>query len=588
MTNYFRRFYNFLWHYRRAYLIFIVVLVLAAILDNLDPYLYKLLVDAIPRRDYRQLLRLLFILVGLRLVTNAGNTLSNYLGDRVAIPSSRDVRLAVFRQIQDLDFAFHVNKNTGSLISAFKRGDGAFFDLFHDLHFDIFRVFLSLLVAMAFFTRVTPIISGLLLLVFVGNVWLSWRLIQINIKRRSVFNEAEDRISGIIADNLINYETVKFFAQEKTEEHRLQTQFRDWSAKFWRYANSFRLMDICIGSLSNLGTLVVFWVVIKKVVAGELGAGDFVLVASFMTGFYYQFFQLLYHLRSIARSYVDIQRYFGVLDEGVLVQDPAKPAKLERTAGELRFEDVDFAYPDAREAILKDIDLTITPGETVAFVGRSGAGKTTFVRILLRFYDVTQGRVTIDGVDIRNFAKSQLRSLMGVVPQEPILFNNTIGYNIAYGKSAATQEEIIRVSQMANLHDFIESLPKKYDTEVGERGIKLSGGQKQRLAIARMLLIDPKIIIFDEATSNLDSESEQLIQDALWKIAEGRTVLIIAHRFSTIRKADRIVVMENGRIVETGAHEELVHKDGGVYRHLWELQVKGQLEQLEDEDLLED
>ncbi|HUW22110.1 MAG TPA: ABC transporter ATP-binding protein [Candidatus Bathyarchaeia archaeon] len=577
MFKIFKRFYQFIFQYKKAFIIFSLVLVVAAVLENLNPYFYKLLVDSAPSRNYPDLITILVLFIGVKISSNFMNALTFYLGDKVLIPAARDARIAVFRYIQDLDFAFHVNKNTGSLISAFKRGDGAFFDLFHDIHHNIIRTIVSLMVVLFFFSRVSTSIAWLLLAVFVGNVFLSWQLIKVNMKARKAFNKSEDLVSGIITDNLINYETVKFFAQEKREEKRLTIEFQDWFAKIWRYANSFRLMDVGVGSLANLGALAVLWIVVKRLAEGKIGAGDFVMVVSFMTGFYYQLSGILYRLRDIAKHYVDIDRYFSILDEPVLVSDPSIPAAVDKIRGEIGFEDVDFAYPDSQEMVIKDISLHINPGESVAFVGRSGVGKTTIIKLLLRFYDVGQGTITVDGIDIRKFTKSQLRSFIGIVPQEPILFNNTIGFNIGYGKENVSLEKIIKVAKLANLHDFVENLPEKYDTEVGERGIKLSGGQKQRLAIARMLLIDPQIIIFDEATSNLDSESERLIQKALWEVAKDRTVLIIAHRFSTVRKAQRIIVMDEGRIVEMGTHEDLVGKKKGLYQYLWQLQTKGEL-----------
>ncbi|MGB9637446.1 MAG: ABC transporter ATP-binding protein, partial [Microgenomates group bacterium] len=320
---------------------------------------------------------------------------------------------------------------------------------------------------------------------------------------------------------------------------------------------------------------------------GQISIGDFVMIASFMTGFYYVFFELLWRLRNIARYYVDIKNYFSILDEEIMVKDPEKPEKITEVKGNIDFHHVSFNYGDFRSSVLKDINLSIKAGESVAFVGRSGAGKTTLIKLLLRFYDVSEGEILLDGVNIKNLPKGQLRSYIGIVPQEPILFNNTIGYNIAYGSEKPTQKEIEEATKMANLHEFIEGLPEKYETPVGERGIKLSGGQKQRLAIARMLLSNPKIIVFDEATSNLDSESEKLIQEALWKVAQGRTVLIIAHRFSTVRKADKIVVLEDGKIVQVGSHKELIADSNGLYHYLWNLQIRGGESQLgDDENLL--
>jgi len=585
MVKIFKRFYRFLLRYKKRFMVFIAVLLVASVLANLNPYFLKLLIDSAPSRNYQRLIAVLLVFVGVRILAGFLDTLSHYLGDRVLVPAAKDARLAVFRYIQDLDFAFHVDKNTGSLISAFRRGDGAFFELFFDIHQNIIYILVSLLVAIFFFSRITPAIALVLLLIFVINTALSWYLIKINMEKRRSFNKSEDEISGIITDNLLNYETVKFFAQEEKETRRLKDKFKDWMSKLYQYSDTFRLMDFTIGTLSNLGLLFIFWITISKLIKDQITLGDFAMVAAFISGFYYQFFDLLYRLRNIAKRYVDIQRYFAVLDNEIQVKDPVKPVKVKEIRGEICFHNLNFSYPSNKQAILRNIDLSIQEGESIALVGRSGAGKTTLIKLLLRFYDLSKGKISLDGIDIKDFSKSQLRSFIGVVPQEPILFNNTIGYNIAYGVDKAMLSEIIEAAKMANLHDFIKRLPLKYKTEVGERGIKLSGGQKQRLAIARMLLTDPKIIVFDEATSNLDSESERLIQDSLWKIAKKRTVLIIAHRFSTVRRADKIIVMNEGQIVEAGSHKSLIRKKEGLYKYLWQLQAQVDLRSY-DSDLL--
>lgn len=585
MWKIFKRFYQFIFVYKWLFILFIVTLTITAVLENLAPYAYKLLVESIPQKSYQALMAALLFFVGLKVLSNWFENIARWLGDKVLFPASRDARIKIFRQVQDLDFAFHVNKNTGSLISAFKRGDGAFFNFFDDMN-TFFKIVVSLIVAVYFFIKIDPFIALLMIGIFIGNIIFSWFLIKINIKKRAIFNQAEDDISGIITDNLLNYETVKFFAKEEKEENRLKQNFISWLKALWGFANTFRLMDICIGTFSNIGIFIIYYVVVKKIIIGEIGVGDFVLIASFTTGFYYRFFEMLYKLRSMAKNVIDISNYFSILDQEVLVKDPQNPRKIEHINGEITFENVDFNYADNIKKVINDFSLKIKSGESIAFVGRSGAGKTTIIKMLLRFYDVSCGRILIDGIDIKEFTKSNLRSLMGVVPQEPILFNNTIGYNIAYGNDHANSDDVIKAAEIANLHDFIDHLPLKYETPVGERGIKLSGGQKQRLAIARMILSDPKIIIFDEATSNLDSESEKLIQNALWKIAKGRTVLIVAHRFSTVRDADRIIVLEEGKIVETGSHSELISDTNGLYYYLWNLQIKGGLEQAE-EDLTE-
>ncbi len=574
MIGMLKKFYGFLWKYKWAFLVFLFVLTLSGIVQNLTPYIYKLLVDQAPSGDYAALLKLVLLFVGIRIASNLLETLSIYIGDKSLLPASRDARVDIFKHIQNLDLAFHVNKSTGSLISIFKRGDGAFYSLFHQIHIHVLQTMVGYLVTLFFFNLVTPSIVWIMLIVFIGNAFLSWRLIENNIIKRRSFNEAEDEISGIIADNMINYETVKFFTQEKREEKRLKTRFKDWLKKLWSYANSFRLMDIAVGTFSNLGILAIFIIIIKKLAAGQIGVGDMVLVFSFTTGFYIQFFELLYTFREIAKNYTDIERYFAILDEEIMVKDPEKPVRVNKITGAIAFQNVGFDYPDGEKGVLKDFNLSISPNDSIAFVGRSGVGKTTIIRLLLRFYDVTTGKIMLDGIDIRKLSKSQLRSFIGVVPQEPILFNNTIGFNIAYGKSNTGKKEIMMAAKAANIHEFIKSLPMGLKTQVGERGIKLSGGQKQRLAIARVIVTDPKVIIFDEATSSLDSESESLIQDALWKIARNRTVLIIAHRLSTVRRAKKIVVLEQGKVAETGSHRELINKKG-LYSYLWHLQTKG-------------
>lgn len=578
MVKTFKKFYGFIFKYKIAFVIFIVTLVVSGILENLSPYLLKLLIDSAGRGRFEVLLGLLLGLVGMRIAANLTDALSFYLGDKVQIPAARDARIAVFKKIQDLDFAFHVNKNTGSLISAFKRGDGAFFNLFMNFHQEVLKTIVSLGVVLFFFSKINSVILLIMLGLFVINVGVMGLLIKFNLKTRKEFNDSEDKISGIITDNLINYETVKFFAQEKEEENRLRTEYKDWFTKIWRFSNSFRLMDVSIGMISNLGLFLILVMMVRMLSKQQIGLGDFVMVSSFISGFYYRFFGLFFQFRNIAKSFIDLEKYFAILDDEIIVKDPENPKIIERIKGKIEFVNAGFSYPGNKKLVLEKINLTIEPGQSVAFVGRSGAGKTTMVKLILRFYDLTFGKIMLDGVNVRDMNKSYLRSFMGIVPQEPVLFNNTIGFNIGYGNKDVSIGSIKAAAKLANLDKFIEQLPDKYETQVGERGIKLSGGQKQRLAIARAMLINPKILIFDEATSNLDSESEGLVQDALWKTAPNRTVLIIAHRFSTIRRADKIVVMDKGKIAEIGTHQELLEMKDGIYKKLWELQAKGRIE----------
>jgi len=576
-----KTFHVFLLKYKRLFVISLVATISGTILENLGPYFYKLLINGVSRGEFENLTRILLIYGGSRLVANGLISLSGFLGDKCASKSARDVRISAFRRIQELDFAYHVNKNTGSLISAFKRGDGAYFNLYFNMYREILPTLVSIAVIFFFFGgldwKFVLIMVGLLII----NSILAYVFIKKNLKNRRVFNDEEDKISAIITDNLINYETVKFFGQEDKEEKRLRKGFVSWLNKFFDYAGTFRLIDTVIGGISLITLTLMLGLMIGDLSKGKLTVGDFTMVSSFMMGFYYRFFGLIWHVRGIAKNFTDIEKYFAILDEEILVKDPQEAKKINQIEGNIEFNKIDFIYPGIKKKAIKDLSLKIEAGKSVALVGKSGAGKTTLVKLLLRFYDLNGGSIKIDGVDICDMTKSDLRSFMGVVPQEPVLFNNTIAFNIGYGVDKADKKLIRRAAKMANLADFIESLPKKYEAEVGERGVKLSGGQKQRLAIARALLVKPKILIFDEATSNLDSESEEKVQKALWKTAKDRTTLIVAHRFSTIRRADVIVVIDKGKIVEIGNHQELINL-GGLYFKLWSLQfVKAEKDGIE-------
>lgn len=556
---------------KRAYFfLYIITALIASIIANLDPYVYKLLVDAIPEATFARLLGIIALFAAVRLVGNNLNVLSYYIGDKSAIPGSNYLKEKIFNHVQTLDWSFHANKRTGSLISAFKRGDGAFWALFLNMR-EVFGVIVAFLVGLFFFSRLSLWLLFAMSAVFVANFTAGYFLIRRNVKARKKLNEKEDEVTGIIADNFLNYETVKYFSGEERERKRLRQKLDQLIAKTWQYANSFRIMDLTVGSISVAGMFVILFISLRRLKAGLMTGGDLVMVASFASSFYYQSFHLLYQSRNIAKSFTDLERYLSLLEKRPLVQDPTHPQEIKDPKGSIIFENVTFDYPQGKEEAIRDLDLTIEPGEVVAFAGKSGAGKTTLVKLLFRLYNLREGRILIDGVDIKNLRKKELRNLIGIVPQEPILFNSTIRFNIAFASPEASLKDIERATRIANIYDFIQTLPDKLETRVGERGIKLSGGQKQRLAIARMMLANPKIIVFDEATSQLDSESEALIQEALWRVAENRTVLIIAHRFSTILGADTIVVLEDGRIVEKGSHRELIQKQG-VYHSLWKLQ----------------
>ncbi len=568
-----RTFYGFLLKKWPVYILYVAMVAVATILATLTPYFYKLFIETFPSLDFQKILQILLIYAGVNVSSLLISELSFMIGDKVLIEAVVDARRKIFSYVQDLDFAFHTSKSTGSLISAFKRGDGAFFDLFDALHHRILEVVVGMGVIAYFFLKIdyriclAIIISGILVMI------VSRFLINYNVVKRRIFNEEEDNVSGVITDNMLNYETVKLFAKEDWEQRRLRKAFVPWKEKLWNYSLSFRMIDLSAGAVINTTLIVVLLLSLQRVMNLQIGIGDFVLVAGFSNMFFPELWRLIWSLRDIAKNYTDLDNYFGLLDNIVEIKDPENPVEISHVAGRINFKNIKFTYKDKIKKAIDNLSLNIKSGESIALVGRSGSGKTTIGKLLMRFFDPQDGAVEIDGINIKNFTKSRLRSFIGVVPQEPILFNNTIAYNIAYGKEKATKEEINAAAKIANIDDFIEGLPEKYETQVGERGVKLSGGQKQRLAIARMILSNPDIILFDEATSHLDSESERLIQDAFWKAAKGKTTIIIAHRLSTIMKADKIVVMEKGKIKETGSHEELLKKEGGLYKHFWELQT---------------
>lgn len=574
MFKTFKTFFRFATENRLVYAILIISVVVAAILDNLTPYFYKLFVDAIPSLNYQTLFKILI----LYLIVSIGSLLSievSFLaGDKVLFEAARRVREYVFSRVQDLDFTFHANKSTGSLISIFKRGDGAFFDFFFTVHHRILDIAVAIGVMFFFFNSLDPRISMITATSIILTLIAARFLIKNNIGKRALFNDEEDRVSAIITDNLINYETVKLFAREKWEKTRLSSAFKPWNKTLWNFSLTYRYIDGVIGTILNITIFSILLFGIGGVTEMKIDVGNFVLITSFIAILFPRLWELVWSFRDIAKSFADIQKYFGLLDYVIEVKDPEKPVKIDHVFGEINFNKVHFTYNGRSKNAINGINLKIDQGQSIALVGRSGSGKTTLTKLLMRFYDIESGEITIDGVNIKDFAKSTLRSFVGVVPQEPILFNNTIAYNIGYGKDKPKLSEIKAASKLANIDEFIDSLKEKYNTEVGERGVKLSGGQKQRLAIARMILGDPDIVVFDEATSHLDSESEKLIQDAFWKARRGKTTIIIAHRLSTVMRADKIVVMEHGKIKEVGSHESLLKNKDSLYSHFWNLQIK--------------
>ncbi len=573
MERIYKKFLVFLWQYKWKFLIYLFILISWTAVSSIEPYFYKLFIDSFTSQNFDFIWQVFKYFVAISLFSVIASQLTFLTGDWLLIPVLEDIRLAIFNKIQELDFAFHIEKSTGSLISGVKRGQNAFWVLFHDSR-EIIRVIVEFIVIIIFLSRLktlvflVPTLSSLII-VGVGPF-----LLRKNLQARREFNKKADRLSGIITDNLINFETVKFFAKEDWEIKRLKRFFIGWKEKLWDYAWTFRYFGTTTSLISFAGVTLTIFVGINNVRQGLLSPGEFIMVVGFIRSFYGKLSNLIYRVRDLLKNKTDLERFFEILDEEIEIKDPVNPVEITKILGEIEFDNVSFSYPEGKEDALNNFNLQIKPGESIALVGESGAGKTTVTKLLLRCYDPDEGKILVDGNDIKKYRKSDLRSHIGVVPQEPILFNQTIEYNIGYGKKEdASHEEVVKAAKMALLDEFIMTLPNKYQSKVGERGIKLSGGQKQRMAIARMILSNPEIIIFDEATSQLDSESEEKIQKAFWKAAEGKTTIIIAHRLSTITRADRIIVMEDGEIIEAGTHEELAKDDKSRYYRFWQLQI---------------
>lgn len=570
-------FYSFLWKYKGYFITSILTGFISTALGNFTPFIYRYIVD----NFYNFNTTTFFAIAGIYGATRIGmilfGNLSSFFGTKYQNPSLIDSRVKVFNHLQNLDFAFHTTKRSGELISKIKRGDSSFSNIDQDINGEFADDLVRLIIATFAFAIISPKLVFVFFIAVALIVITSFYFIKKNMASRVEFIKEEDNISHLIADNLINYETVKYFASEKREVASLIRSFKKWNQVLWKFTHSFRKMNVSVRMISSFAIIAMLVILSRDIIDKKISVGDFVLVFTFMSQIFPNIEKIMYRFRSISRNYTDLKDYFAILDYPLVVLEPEKPLKFNCEKGFVEFKNISFTYPMGQEA-LKNVSLMIPHGSSTALVGRSGSGKTTITKLLLRIYDPDIGSISIDDFDIKDIKKEDLRRNIGIVPQEPILFNNTIGYNIGYPLENATKENIEDAAKMANLHNFIISLEKGYDTFVGERGVKLSGGQKQRLAIARAFLLNPKIIIFDEATSHLDSESERLIQESLENLSKGKTLIIIAHRLSTIMRADKIIVLDNGKVIEEGLHEDLISKSGGIYKKLWELQTNHEIE----------
>jgi len=492
---------------------------------------------------------------------------------RVAERAMRRATLRVFEHLHRLDLNFHLSRQTGGLSRDMERGTSGMSFLLRFLVFNIVPTLIEIvLVAVILFLAVGPafaltVVIAIAIYVAYSVVITEWRT---RFVRAANLRDNESNTRAI--DSLINYETVKYFGNERFEAERYDQGLQAWENARMKNVLSLVLLNsgqalIIAGAVTAMMLLAA-----RDVAAGTLTLGDLVMVNAFLIQLFIPLNFLGFVYREIRQALANIERMFGLLEQPAAIADPPDAKTLQVTSGRVSFSDVSFRYQPERP-ILQRVSLDIPAGQKIAVVGPSGAGKSTVARLLFRFYDVTDGVITIDGQDIRSVTQDSLRRAIGVVPQDTVLFNDTIGYNISYGRPDAGEAEIREASRLAHLDGFIARLPQGLDTVVGERGLKLSGGEKQRIAIARMLLKNPPILIFDEATSSLDSESEKAILGALNEVARQRTTLVIAHRLSTVMDADRIVVLDQGEVVEQGTHAELL-ASAGIYHRLWQFQLQ--------------
>jgi ATP-binding cassette, subfamily B, heavy metal transporter len=490
---------------------------------------------------------------------------------RVMARSSRQIAVKVFRHLHDLSLRFHLDRRTGGVARDLERGSTAVSDLLDWTLYTIVPTAVEVLLVTAFL--VWKYDWGFALIILVTLVaYAAWSFLVTEWRTRyyRAAVEADTRANERAVDSLINYETVKYFNNERHEAARYDASLCRLEDANVLAQKTLALLNLGQTVIVAIGVTAMMWRAASGVVHGGLTVGDLVLVNAYLLQLSSPLFFLGMMYREVKQAVTNMERLFALLDQHPDVRDLPGAVPLAVRRPRVSFESVRFGY-DARREILHGVDFEIPPGGTVAVVGQSGSGKSTLARLLYRFYDIDAGHIRIDGLDLREVTQKTLRAAIGIVPQDTVLFNDSIFYNIQYGRPDASREEVETVARAAHIHDFVVSLPDGYETQVGERGLKLSGGEKQRVAIARALLKNPAILIFDEATSALDSQSEKAIQAELDRIQVGRTTLVIAHRLSTVMGADQIVVMDQGRIVERGTHDELLAA-GGHYARMWHLQ----------------
>ncbi len=574
----------YIWAYKGRVLFALACLIAAKLANVGVPLVFKEIVDAFTAERTAQAavlavpLALLAMYGLLRFSMSLFTELRELVFARVTQQAVRNIALQVFRHLHALSLRFHLERQTGGLTRDIERGTRSIGTLISYTIYSILPTLVEVgLVIGILGTRYES--SFVWITVCALAIYITFTVLVTNWRtqlRREV-NEIDSAANSRAIDSLLNYETVKYFNNEEYEARRYDQQMQKWAAAQVKSQVSLSFLNIGQAAIIAVAVTLIMWRAAVGVTSGAMTVGDIVLVNGLLIQLYIPLNWLGVLYREIRQALTDIERMFSLKAEHREIADAPDAAPLPAGPCAVRFEHVGFSY-EAKRQILFDVDFAIPAGGTVAVVGHSGSGKSTLSRLLFRFYDVQSGAVKVNGTDIRRLTQASLRAAIGIVPQDTVLFNESIYYNIQYGRPEASRADVIAAAQAAHIHDFVESLPEKYDTRVGERGLKLSGGEKQRVAIARALLKNPPILIFDEATSALDSQSEKAIQDELERISVGRTTLVIAHRLSTVMNADEILVLDQGRIVERGTHRALLER-GGAYAQMWALQQQEETEQ---------
>lgn len=568
----------------RYYLIAAVIfMVVSKVSTTLVPLAYKAMIDTLSSESAKMLAIPIGLIIAYgiaRISASLFEELRNVMFIHISQNATRLLGLRVFKQLHELSLRFHLDRQTGGLSLSIERGTQAVATVLSRLLFSIFPILFEItLVSLIMWHLLDGWFAVAILVTVTCYILFTVMAVSWRTRFRRELNQANADANTKSIDSLLNYETVKYFGNEEFEAQRFNTSRQLYEHAAIKNQFSFTALSLGQTAIISIGLVVMMAMAAKGITQGRMTIGDFVLVNAYLLQLYQplNFFGFIYS--EIRQALIDMENMLNLLMVEQEITDKPDATTLQLTKGEVRFDSVSFGY-DPRRPILNNVSFTIPPGKTVAVVGASGAGKSTLSRLLFRFYDVTDGAVLIDGQDIRNVTQASLRKAIGIVPQDTVLFNDTLRYNIAYGRTSASFEEIERAAKLAHIHNFISSLPDGYDTRVGERGLKLSGGEKQRVAIARTILKNPAILVFDEATSALDTHTEREIQAHLREVSRDHTTLVIAHRLSTIIDADEIIVLEAGSIVERGRHEELLLKNGR-YSAMWQNQYH------EEEQLVE-